>query len=224
MRLLHTSTYKVEEFPPHAVVKYAILSHVWGNGEVGLRDIETDVWRNKQAADKLIGICRLAEENSLQYIWIDTCCIDKTSSAELSEAINSMFQWYQRAAVCYVYLEDVDLEDPDRVLTELNGRMDTAQCLAVRQSRWFTRGWTLQELLANREVRFYDRKFNWIGSKRQLEKVLSRITRISLLHLESPGFASVAQKMSWAAGRETSRPEDRAYSLLGKYLPREKDA
>ena len=218
MRLLHTGKYIVEEFLPKERVKYAILSHTWGKGEISLRDIESGAWRDRAAADKLIGVCHLAEQEGFEYVWMDTCCIDKSSSAELSEAINSMFQWYQRANVCYVYLDDVELVNPDMALHELTWMMDTAQCQAVSQSRWFTRGWTLQELLANRNVHFYDRNFEVIGQKSQLNRVLSHITRIAWEHLSPPLNASVAQIMSWAAGRQTARPEDRAYSLLGKYL------
>lgn len=136
-----------------------------------------------------------------EYVWIDTCCIDKTSSAELSEAINSMFAWYQEAKVCYAYLFDV----PDRPL---------------KASRWFTRGWTLQELIAPREVIFYDGNWRNLGDRTSLGPRISQCTRIpeSILSGEKDlDTFSTAQRMSWAAERQTTRVEDRAYCLMGLF-------
>lgn len=138
--------------------------------------------------------------------WIDSCCIDKSSSAELSEAINSMFKWYQRAHVCYIYLSDVrSNQNPHSWPSDF------------RNSQWFTRGWTLQELLAPEFVEFFDQNWNEIGSKSSLQDLVSTITGISVEHLGNFRPASVAQKMAWASRRKTKRVEDEAYSLLGLF-------
>jgi hypothetical protein len=137
--------------------------------------------------------------------WIDTCCINKTSSAELSEAINSMFGWYERAEVCYAYLSDAFTDPADLFLNDLR----------FEKSQWFRRGWTLQELLAPYYVDFFDKGWNWIGSKASLDELIKATTGISdLLNYKA---ASVAQKMSWASKRETTRIEDQAYCLLGLF-------
>ena len=153
---------------------------------------------------KIDGACKRAREGHLYYIWIDTVCIDKSSSAELSEAINSMFWYYQQAEECYVYLADVENDDYP----------------SLRQSRWFTRGWTLQELLAPKKVVFYHHRWRRIGriSRRltakqgsDLSEVISKITDIPVKVLEHDLVLSdvvVARKMSWAAKRETTRIED----------------
>jgi hypothetical protein len=138
----------------------------------------------------------------LKYAWIDTCCIDKSSSAELSQAINSMYQWYSDAQVCYAYLSDVSHS------TEQDSKFSE-----FRRSKWFTRGWTLQELLAPSEVVFFDRVWVKLGTKASLEDTISDVTGIT--HMFRFGQASVAQKMSWASKRETTRIEDMAYCLLG---------
>lgn len=137
---------------------------------------------------------------------INRCCIDKTSSAELSEAINSMFRWYQNAQACYAYLADVSSDSgPSQEPSEFS------------KSRWFTRGWTLQELIAPSNVVFYSRDWHILGTKDQLADLLERITRIDCETLRGQDlqFVSVSKKMSWAAHRKTSRVEDIAYSLLG---------
>ena len=138
---------------------------------------------------------------------MDTCCIDRSSSAELSEAINSMYQWYGQAKYCIAYLADISIvKDETRVERK-----------RFWESEWFKRGWTLQELLASRELVFCDRSWKAIGTKTRLKAYVSRATRISIRHLFTPSEASVAAKMSWASHRQTSRPEDIAYSLLGLF-------
>jgi hypothetical protein len=144
---------------------------------------------------------------------VDTCCIDKKSSAELSEAINSMFRWYKNAAVCYAYLSDVRITG--------DKRDSLPQILGFEQSKWFTRGWTLQELLAPKRVVFLDCNWDTFGTKETLVDKVSMITGIEQSYLMSnffitlPGHVSVAEKMSWASKRITSRAEDMAYCLLG---------
>jgi hypothetical protein len=140
--------------------------------------------------------------------WIDTCCIDKSSSAELSEAINSMFKWYNDAEVCYAFLSDVNAdEDPN------------AWPSSFRNSRWFTRGWTLQELIAPGVVYFYGAGWKQIGSRDTLLNLVVEITKISPAYFTTGDLSqfSAAQKMSWAANRNTTRLEDEAYCLLGLF-------
>ncbi|KAK0701410.1 hypothetical protein B0T21DRAFT_378898 [Apiosordaria backusii] len=149
----------------------------------------------------------LARKHGLQHAWVDTCCIDKTSSAELAEAINSMYAWYARATVCFVYLSDLDPVAAQNNLEE-----------ALPKCRWFTRGWTLQELIAPKHVIFFDKAWNERGTKAGLSGLLSNITGIpeELLKGEtSLEHYSVARRMSWASRRETTREEDTAYCLLG---------
>ena len=197
---------RLVEFPEGtACPPYAILSHTWGGEEVSFQDMQRIDHRVKCKAGyrKIHGSCKLARSNGHRYIWIDTCCIDKSSSAELSEAINAMFRWYRGARVCYVYLADVPTP------SELSWSFE--------RSRWFRRGWTLQELLAPLNVVFYAENWMILGTKLGLRKVLSDVTGIDLRVLEGAPLRDIcaAQKMSWASSRSTSRTEDTAYSLLG---------
>ena len=202
MRLLNTHTKHLEEFFDKHVPKYAILSHTWEKNEVTFRNVVQG--EEVPSSVKIDGSCEKAREDQLYYIWIDTICIDKSSSAELSEAINSMFWYYEQAEVCYAYLADVQTDDYP----------------SLRQSRWFTRGWTLQELLAPRKVVFYHRKWCRIGRTSPwhsannddgFDKVISEITGIPvkvLGHALQLYQVEVARKMSWAARRQTTRLED----------------
>ncbi|KAH6682687.1 heterokaryon incompatibility protein-domain-containing protein, partial [Halenospora varia] len=201
MRLLHTLSLKLEEFFDNNIPPYAILSHRWEKGEVSLQDLVSGRGRWKQGYAKIQSCCDRASRDGLEYVWIDTCCIDKSSSAELSEAINSMFQWYRSAFICYAYLSDVTAG------FEVGA--------SFRLSQWFTRGWTLQELLAPDWVLFFDKDWKDLGTKSSLSSLISSITGIN--HLLNFKEASVAQKMSWAAKRETTRVEDQAYSLMGLF-------
>ena len=205
MRLLHTSTLKLHEFFDDQIPFYVILSHTWGNDEVTLQDLEKEESKNRAGYAKITGCCALALSSGWEWVWIDTCCIDKTSSADLSEAINSMYRWYRDSQVCYAYLTDCFLHS--------DGISDADFC----QSRWFTRGWTLQELLAPGTVIFYDRDWREVGTKSSLTPQISRATGISSDHIADPQSATIAAKMSWASGRQTSRVEDMAYSLLGLF-------
>jgi hypothetical protein len=190
------------------IPRYAILSHRWASDpddEVSFEDmtLRPDATTNKRGYQKLRNCCAQALTDGYNWVWIDTCCIDKKSSAELSEAINSMFVWYTKSDVCYAYLEDVGFADYK---------------LALPKSSWFKRGWTLQELIAPAELQFFSKDWQKIGSKRRLASALSRITRVNKSVLKEGLHtykASVAEKMSWAAKRETTRIEDRAYSLMG---------
>jgi hypothetical protein len=212
MRLLNTSTELLEEFIDTSIPPYAILSHTWGDGEVSLKDMIRDpACKSKLGYTKISMTCQLAQEDGLQYAWIDTCCIDKSSSAELSEAINSMYQWYKKAEKCYAYLFDLD-----STLTGLDSTLTWRKRLP--QCRWFSRGWTLQELIAPADVWFYDGKWNLVFQKSEDSHMLKRITGIHqdvLKGSRSMLSMSVAQRMSWASRRVTTRAEDEAYCLLG---------
>ncbi|KAG2130035.1 heterokaryon incompatibility protein-domain-containing protein, partial [Suillus cothurnatus] len=204
MRLLNTKKLILET--PTGVQPYAILSHRWlaDREEISFQDLQHIQVNNKQGYEKFRGACDNASQAGLEYIWIDTCCIDKTSSAELSEAINSMYAWYQDSAVCYVYLHDVG-DDED-----LQSGFEKAE--------WFQRGWTLQELIAPDNVYFFNRNWIKIGSKATFARILSQITHIRRdILLGKPCNPSIAEKMSWAAGRQTQKIEDRAYSLMGLF-------
>lgn len=210
MRLINCQTLSLEEFSDNKQVAYAILSHTWETGgEVLYGDFGHDQAKAKKGWGKIEASCILAVADGLKYLWIDTCCIDKSSSAELSEAINSMFVWYRDANVCYAYLADHD--------TSLAGA-------SMSDSRWFKRGWTLQELIAPNNVHFYDRAWRHIGRRQGLFVELAAITGIDegimrashRCHLEQLlESLPVAVRMSWASTRVTTRVEDIAYCLLG---------
>ncbi|KAI0357654.1 HET-domain-containing protein [Trametes cingulata] len=156
---------------------------------------------------KVKEFCRVAREAGYHIVWIDSCCIDKSSSAELSEAINSMFEWYSRADVCCVYLADVPEGDD---LAEKRGRF--------RYSRWHRRGWTLQELIAPKRMVFFSRSWGFLGTKAGLASVLEKITGVDaavLTGMTPLHSISVARRMSWASGRMTTLVEDEAYALMG---------
>ncbi|KAI0828015.1 heterokaryon incompatibility protein-domain-containing protein [Trametes gibbosa] len=190
---------------------YAILSHVWKKQEQSFQEVQGLLYQDGVPRDrtsaKLRESCMLAEAHGYQWIWIDTCCIDKSSSAELSEAINSMFEWYARAQVCYVFLHDVPKhEQPD------------ATGSAFRRSEWFTRGWTLQELIASDLVVFLSKTWTVLGTKASLARVLEEVSGIDadvLTFRRKLSDVSIARRMSWAAGRRTTRVEDEAYALMG---------
>ena len=213
---------KVLEFADDESTKYAILSHRWINSTeveyeemVGLAKMEQEERneiRQRLGYKKILDCCKRAQEDGYEWLWADTCCIDKRSSAELSEAINSMYRWYQNAMVCYAYLHDIrgsafPATSDDGMYPESNGWPE-----------WFSRGWTLQEMIAPRDVQFFNEDWQFMGNKRTLTCVLSHITRVPQ-HILTDGLSSdrpcVARIMSWAANRTTTRVEDRAYSLMG---------
>lgn len=208
MWLLNTTTLALEEFIGSHIPSYAILSHTWEDGEILFRDIQNGLDSapavGKKGYRKIKAFCQLAAADGASYVWVDTCCIDKSSSAELSEAINSMFAWYQSASTCYVYLSDL--------------LADAELTAALAHCRWWTRGWTLQELVAPRELRFFDQGWNFRGTKTELAGLISSITGIEppvLLHAVQLSSLPVATKMSWVAHRQTTRVEDIGYCLLG---------
>ncbi|KAJ3456742.1 hypothetical protein MRS44_016765 [Fusarium solani] len=202
------------------VSDYAILSHRWGKpeDEVSYEDMLAGGYEHKKGYAKLVGCCKQARRDGLRHVWIDTCCINKSSSAELSEAIASMFAYYERAKVCYAFLDDVPRESNSR---------DKVASSSFSQSAWFTRGWTLQELIAPTHVKFFDASWSFLGHKtdKWLTPTIESVTGVDSVVLNIPAtikVMSIAKKMSWAARRETTRPEDMAYSLMGifgVYMP-----
>jgi hypothetical protein len=274
MRLLNVNAQKLElvEFFGDQIPPYAILSHTWGEDEVTFQDLQSGQYEHKLGYRKIHLTCQEARRDELSWCWVDTCCIDKSSSAELSEAINSMFNWYARAQICYAYLADVwvnssgelDVEtqaDIEKVINnsgdvsvdssggppllteprytsgiELHNEITTAgkpserckqktsgpvktRAVAFRDSRWFQRGWTLQELIAPRRLSFFDHSWEPLG--RRDEELLYEVTEVTglspvvfgnpLVLREVP----IARRMSWMAHRQTTRKEDEAYCLLG---------
>ncbi|KAH6721842.1 heterokaryon incompatibility protein-domain-containing protein [Leptodontidium sp. MPI-SDFR-AT-0119] len=215
MRLINTATLQLESFPRFdrpQIPPYAILSHRWGADEISLQEMQTPTpsLTSKLGYQKVVKCSAVAASFGFEYIWIDTCCIDKTNNVELTEAINSMFNYYRDADVCYAYLADVPSDDDA-----------SAEGSGFRRSSWFTRGWTLQELIAPENVVFYGGDWRDIGTKSSLEKLIAEITLISPYALNGYGGLSskfsVAQKMAWASNRQTERIEDMAYCLMGLF-------
>ncbi|EFQ93704.1 hypothetical protein PTT_08826 [Pyrenophora teres f. teres 0-1] len=245
MRLLNAKTYQLHSELGQDKPKYAILSHTWEEEEVLFEDIRRASRagiESKRGFYKLKQACEQALADGYDFVWVDTCCINKGSSAELSEAINSMFRWYTEASVCYAYLSDA-----------IYGKE-----LPLSQSRWFGRGWTLQELLAPDHVHFYDRNWLYLGSRISLATEIASITGIHDMilirghtdplptaqvsrvactrQLNSASYVcwycgqtieisvrkallrlTIAQRMTWASKRETTRLEDSAYCLMGLF-------
>ncbi|RPD62207.1 HET-domain-containing protein, partial [Lentinus tigrinus ALCF2SS1-6] len=224
MRLLDTRTGDFVWVNDPSTLRFSILSHVWSpDGEQSYQDLlrlQDDVRTERalnpelpmdtvlqRASPKIRDSCAFALANGFDLLWLDSCCIDKTSSAELSEAINSMYTWYSLSTVCYAFLHDVDTdEDPRRPHS------------TFRRSCWHTRGWTLQELIAPLVVVFISSTWNSLGTKTELAGVIEEVTGVDqevLNHTISLSSVTVARRMSWAARRVTTRKEDEAYSLMG---------
>lgn len=221
LRCLPGGDFDLTSFDHERLPRYAILSHTWQEGEeVTHSELLAQSATHKSGYEKLRFCGARAAADGLAYFWVDTCCIDKTTSEELNTAINCMFRWYQRAAKCYVYLADVTV--PKEVNNPEVYRISWEQ--AFRCSRWFTRGWTLQELLAPASVEFFSKEGLLLGSRISLEQEIHDITGISrnVLRGQRLDDISVEERMSWAARRTTTKKEDKAYSLLGifgVYLP-----
>ncbi len=233
MWLLRAKDATLKEFvsPEHVIRehgRYAILSHVWGENEQTFQDIQALPSKcapgqtpRDIASEKIRKACELAQKFSFEWIWIDTCCIDKSSSAELSEAINSMFSYYSLAGHCFAYLEDVS--SGDRLTPEYRFASNTPEDIEMpedefKKSKWHTRGWTLQELIAPRGVYFVSKSWNVIGARWSHTPLVENATGVPVDVLKDPMQIkkySIAQRMSWAARRVTTRKEDEAYCLLG---------
>ncbi|KAI9784183.1 MAG: hypothetical protein M1839_002689 [Geoglossum umbratile] len=214
LRLEDDGEFSLVEFVGKNIPCYAVLSHTWGpdDEEVTFNDLVNGAGKSKAGYRKIRFCGMQAANDHLRFFWVDTCCIDKSSSAELSEAINSMFRWYQDAARCYVYLSDVSVSTSDG-----DNKFSRRWKPAFKKSRWFTRGWTLQELIAPVLVEFFSVEGERLGDKKSLEQTLHEITGIATQALRgSPlSYFSTSERISWAAKRQTKREEDAAYSLLG---------
>ncbi|KAI3319829.1 hypothetical protein HD806DRAFT_538796 [Xylariaceae sp. AK1471] len=218
MRLLHRDNAGNYDLTPDLasdnIPPYAILSHTWGQDEVVFTDLAKarDNWQQKAGYNKIKFCAEQARRHGLRYFWVDTCCINKSDSIELQTAINSMFRWYRDARICYVSLSDVSSTVPA-------GAEDSATPweIAFRGSRWFTRGWTLQELIAPVVVEFYSREGIWLGDKKSLEPQLRDITGIPASALRGTPLSNftIVERETWVRNRQTKYEEDMAYSLLG---------
>ncbi|KAI1268283.1 HET-domain-containing protein [Xylariaceae sp. FL1019] len=208
MWLINVKTLEMRDFVGEAP-PYAILSHTWDEEEVTFKEMLKGRGREKKGYRKIQLTCDQAADDDLGWAWVDTCCIDKRSSAELSEAINSMFRWYEQSTVCYAYISDKTLPT--------DATRDCFEAL-LRRCRWATRGWTLQELLAPRNMVFYDSEWDVIGDKFSLARELEWTTGIDAGFIDTTlplSAATVAEKMAWASQRRTTRAEDESYCLLG---------
>jgi len=224
MRLLkldNDGRYSLESFQKDKIPqRYAILSHTWGQGdddEVTYKDIVDGTGSNKPGFRKLEFCGKQAKHDDLHYFWVDTCCIDKSKQNELTTAINSMFLWYKNAERCYVYLSDVSVYTRD-------GSQHVNWESSFRNSRWFTRGWTLQELLAPSIVEFYSRDGVRLGDKKSLENQIGDVTGICADALRGMPLSefSIEERLIWGERRKTTEEEDQAYCLLGilgVYMP-----
>jgi hypothetical protein len=199
------------EDPFDIIPPYAILSHTWSENaaeEVTFEDMKKGTGKGKAGYHKIEFCAEQAERDGLQYFWVDTCCTDKSTSHELQASINSMFRWYRDAARCYVYLSDVSRADD---------QSDLSWKLAFEKSRWFTRGWTLQELLAPASVEFFSQERTRLGDKGSLEKQIHEQTGIPILALQGTHLSefTVDERFLWAETRHTTLAEDGAYCLQG---------
>ncbi|KFA70758.1 hypothetical protein S40288_09228 [Stachybotrys chartarum IBT 40288] len=217
MRLLERTDageIRLTKFFVKNVPRYAILSHTWGTeeDEVGFKDLMDDTGKNKLGYDKIRFCGDQACRDGLKFFWVDTCCIDKSSSAELQEAINSMFSWYRNAVRCYAYLADVSTLTPT-----FNAHDKSSWERDFRASRWFTRGWTLQELIAPNSIEFFSMEKVRLGDRKSLEQDIHGITGIPLEALRGGPLANFSgpERMAWIEKRNTTREEDMAYSLFG---------
>ncbi|KAK4183664.1 vegetative incompatibility protein HET-E-1 [Podospora australis] len=204
---------------PATLPPYAILSHTWEDEEVSFQELMNPIaCMHKKGYEKIVKACEQARRDGFKYAWVDTCCVNKEASAELEETINSMFHWYEEAAVCYVFLPwpwGLTFTHADLV-PDANGDIDLVS--ALPKCRWFVRGWTLQELIAPKDVRFYDSNWEYRGNKSDLAGLVESITNIpeTVLRKEVDlSTFSAACKMSWASQRTTTRTEDEAYCLVG---------
>jgi hypothetical protein len=205
MRLINTTTLQHETFTG-TIPNYAILSHTWNPADITFVQFQNGI-RN----DKIRNFCARAREEGLEFGWIDFCCINRSNNAELHDAINSMYNWYERAVVCYTHLEDLSIFWSVR-----SNEME----VLLRACRWFTRGWTLIELIAPPRVQFYSADWSLIGTRDTLSSPISRLSGVPLellIATKAPSDYEVSEKMGWAKNRKTRRAEDQAYSLMGLF-------
>lgn len=232
--MLNTETMRLNTYDqPHAFFKgegYAILSHRWENPEITFDQMRAgELSGTVPQSSKIQRACETAKSRDLKWIWIDTCCINKDSQSELAEALNSMFKWYREAKVCFAYLFDVRRETSSKEhdVFRRQTRQDDPHSedgVSSKHSVWFSRGWTLQELLAPKVIQFYDMDWNELGTRSELAQEIEGITKIDARYLREAHEGGtqfrtvcIATKMSWMANRTTTRDEDMAYSMLGLF-------
>jgi hypothetical protein len=229
MRVLNTTTFELHSREQEFFKSqgYAILSHRWVGAEITfdtlpqhipeLRRTEARYLASPQLS-KIRGACEMARQLGFAWMWIDNCCINKASATEESESINSMYKWYRDAQICITYLSDVKLDAAPGMLNQNPSTEIFRKINSDQPSEWFFRGWTLQELLAPRKMNFYDTNWTFMGTKDSLAPAIEEITGISSAYLTNAmpfRDACIATKMSWMAGRKTTREEDIAYGMLG---------
>jgi Heterokaryon incompatibility protein (HET) len=214
LELVEPGKFRLVKVATHNTLPYAILSHTWAHGqEITYKDLIGGTGQSRTGYEKIKFCGEQATKDGLYYFWVDTCCIDKSDSTELTTAINSMFRWYRNAKKCYVYLADVSTPGYDVDVQPSQSIWEAA----FRDSKWFTRGWTLQELIAPAIVEFFSKEGNRLGDKNSLEKLIHESTRIPIQALQGNPFSdfSIAEQKHWAAQRETTEEEDTVYCLLG---------
>ncbi|RII24862.1 hypothetical protein CUC08_Gglean005676 [Alternaria sp. MG1] len=215
MRLLYFDALErlvLTDFRGKTIPPYAILSHRWSDSEILIEDILNRAYKKKEEGYRKLQFCaEQAAQDELQYFWIDTCCIDRWNNNERSKAINSMFQWYKDAARCYVFLSDVS------VSTAIEPVQRSDWEASFRASAWFTRGWTLQELIAPVSVEFFSCEGHPIGDKASLDQLIHEITGIPLAALRNCPLDqfTTSERETWAGNRKTTEEEDIVYCLLG---------
>ena len=216
LKLKPDGDFELTSFDTDNLPPYAILSHTWIEGqEVTYNELVAGTGKEKAGYAKIRFCVEKGAEDNLQYSWVDTCCIDKSTSDEVSTAINSMFRWYRRACKCYVYLSDVQV--PNEVVDAQAFHITWKD--AFRRSRWFTRGWTLQELLAPATVEFFSKEGKRLGSRISLEQEIFEVTEIPIEALRGQRLSefSIDDRMRWARKRKTTVKEDKVYCLLGVF-------
>jgi Heterokaryon incompatibility protein (HET) len=214
LKLVGPGEFSLVQVPTHNTLPYAILSHTWIDGqEVTYQELISGTGKSKISYEKIKFCGEQATKGGLLYFWVDTCCIDKSDPDELSTAINSMFRWYRNAKKCYVYLADVTTSGYG---VDIQANPSIWE-VAFRGSKWFTRGWTLQELIAPEIVEFYSKEGKLLGDKASLEKLVHEITRIPIQALQGNPFSdfSIDERKGWAVQRQTTKEEDIVYCLLG---------
>lgn len=205
MYLLNAHTLELKAFYDSEIPQYVILSHTWDAEEMTFEEMmyPNQNTEKKLGYMKIMAACAKARVFKVDWIWIDTCCIDKRSSAELSEAINSMYRYYKESYACFAFLQDA--------------RSGGNAWHGLRNAKWWSRGWTLQELIAPSRVFFYNADWMYIGTRQGYADTISSITLVPIAVLagEDPLMYSIAQRMSWVSSRHTTRIEDMAYCMLG---------
>lgn len=198
--------FSADKAPP-----YAFISHCWlhPDEEPTLRDLVDNVAYRKAGFTKLQRAADVALRRGLEYFWIDTCCVDGRIIHEVRQAIKTVALWLTKADICFVYLSDVKAVEQR---SSLNSNHES-----LRKSKWFTRSWTLVELLVPQRVEFFSDNWTALGDKSTLEKVITEVTLIPARALQGTiplkNFP-VELIRSWTDHRESHRPEDEAYCLL----------